>query len=392
MGKSNSFHLSRGATIGLSVAAGILGIVSFGFGMAALAGTMAGLAGVTTAGLTTAATAATTAAFTGAVGGAASVMVSKSQYNDAVKSGVGVKAAKRNLIMSSVGLGLSGLDVIGAGASMYQGVRAAQIAMTAGVLGVGGGIGMGVAQTTQGIQEAQRGTKGAWKDIGMGLASIGMAGVGVYFGAKGAGQYMDMDNGSFDATVYAKQLSAIGKKEYRGDNYKFSEKELKPFLGRYEREGVVGTPSTYNDDYGVPQVRHDFQNLQKSEITALEGIQSKRTVIKTFTNASKESPEFVQTKKGSFDVKRDSKNDVVYSRQEGSIETTKFEQPSIESVMYATRNYKQDLDALPNFKALENAQKKFTMFATRVSVANVGIRVLQSENIFAAQIGVVRAA
>jgi hypothetical protein len=60
--------------------------------------------------------------------------------------------------------------------------------------------------------------------------------------------------------------------------------------------------------------------------------------------------------------------------------------------MYATRNYKQDLDALPNFKALENAQKKFTMFATRVSVANVGIRVLQSENIFAAQIGVVRAA
>jgi len=190
MGKSNSFHLSRGAVIGLSVAAGVLGIFSFGFGMAALAGTMAGLAGVTTgvggALAAGAATTAMTATAAGAVGGAASVMVSKSQYNDAVKSGVGVKAAKRNLIMSSVGMGLSGLDVMGSYASMYQGVRAAQVAMTAGVLGVGGGIGMGVAQTTQGIQEAQRGTKGAWKDIAMGLGSIGMAGVGVYFGARGA--------------------------------------------------------------------------------------------------------------------------------------------------------------------------------------------------------------
>ena len=142
MGKSNSFHLSRGAVIGLSVAAGVLGIFSFGFGMAALAGTMAGLAGVTTgvggALAAGAATTAMTATAAGAVGGAASVMVSKSQYNDAVKSGVGVKAAKRNLIMSSVGMGLSGLDVMGSYASMYQGVRAAQVAMTAGVLGVGG--------------------------------------------------------------------------------------------------------------------------------------------------------------------------------------------------------------------------------------------------------------
>ena len=394
MGKSNSFHLSRGATIGLSVAAGVLGIFSFGFGMAALAGTMAGLAGVTTAGLTTAATAATTAAFTGAVGGAASVMVAKSQYNDAVKSGVGVKAAKRNLIMSSVGMGLSGLDVMGAGASMYQGVRAAQVAMTAGVLGVGGGIGMGVAQTTQGIQEAQRGTKGSWKDIAMGLGSIGMAGVGVYAGARGASKYMDLSDYQ---SQYTDPDSIVMQ------NY---------FLEKNNKQVIGSTKSPLKDHDGITQVNEQGKPI---EIASYPGMNTKEA--KAYSNLVKRSitVERGQLKQKYVNVPRvyddvqyvgkgtdrkmtqpfhyDEQGRPIIDEIKGSgLQTYSDGTPVITETELKKHGMADILNKIST--DMENHsinQKSFTMFSTRVSVANIGIRVLQSENIVVS-IGVTAAA
>jgi hypothetical protein len=253
MGKPNSFHLSRSATIGLSAAAGILGILSFGLGLAALGGTLAGMMGVSAgigASLTASAgTAAATATGLGVVGGAFSVMTAQSQYNEAVQAHIGVKAAKKNLIMSSVGLGLSGLDAVGSVASLSESVNAVRLAKTAGALGFVGGVGLGVTQTTQGIQ------KGSWKEVGMGLGSLGMAGVGVYAGARVGARAPNRGVQQYDMVPQYEMVN-------RGTT---EPPPLEPIPQAFQR-----ALERYKNTYGPPPPRNptEIYNIQHDWLTA----------------------------------------------------------------------------------------------------------------------------